>query len=89
MVLKGIVRNGRVEVATPPEWAEGSEVYLELWDAPFDDESDSSQPGTREEELAILREAIAEAKAGVGQPLEEVMAEIEKEFGYPPVKRRP
>ena len=88
MVVKGIVRNGRVEVDTPPEWAEGTEVFLEPGSGSIHEFEDSSQPGTPEEELAILREAYAEAKAGMGQPLEEVMAAIEKEFGYPPVKRR-
>ncbi len=88
MVVKGIVRNGRVEVDTPPEWAEGTEVYLGLGDEEseeldWDQIPESVKPGTREEELAILREAYAEAKAGLGKPLDVAMAEIALEMGFP------
>jgi len=81
MVVKGIVRNGRVEVDTPPEWAEGTEVYLGLGDEEseeldWDQIPESVKPGTREEELAILREAYAEAKAGLGKPLDVAMANL-------------
>lgn len=87
MVLKGIVRNGRVEVATPPEWAEGSEVYLELGDEAYEDIPQDLREGTREEELAILREAYAEAKAGMGKPLNQAMADIAAEMGFPYPKK--
>ncbi len=45
------------------------------------------QTETYEEHLANLRQSVQDAKDGLGRPLDEVMAEIAKEFNFPPVKR--
>jgi hypothetical protein len=82
MVVKGIVRNGRLEVDLPPEWTEGTEVFLGVDGEEFVPHPEVRE-GTREEELAILREAYAEAKAGMGKPANLVFAEIAKEMGFP------
>jgi len=65
MELEGTVVNGVIVLDGNPPLPEGVRVRVEL-----EDEDDiripALEPGTREEELAILREAYEEAKAGIG-----------------------
>ena len=82
--LTGTIVNGRVELDAPAGLPDGTRVRFVLETA--DDEDDGPPPDThdRATELAILREALEDVKAGRGRPFEEVMAEIALEFNLPP-----
>lgn len=96
MTLTGTVRNGAVILDPGTQLPEGARVELRLVDEDdFDwDETEAAflpadHPMAlydRETELAILRESIAEAKAGYpGRPLDEVMKELAAKYKLPPV----
>jgi len=83
MSVEGVIVNGKLEFDRPLPFPEGSRVRVGLVsefnvEFPF-------EPYDREKELALLRESIEDMKAGRGQPLEDVMAEISEEFNLPPV----
>jgi hypothetical protein len=92
MELEGIVSNGVIVPDESCSLPEGTRVRIEVA-TDLDDELDRltlpdpslppdhpDAPYDREIELAILRESIAEMKAGGGRPFEEVMAEIGNEL---------
>ncbi len=86
MILEGTIRNGRVELDEPLDWREGTRVTVEV--STVDDEvleyPHPMAPYDREKELALLRAAYADVKAGVpGMPLEEAMNRIALECGLP------
>lgn len=96
MELKGVVSNGVVVPDDAAALPEGARVRMELIDE--DDElgrlvlPDPSLPADhphapydRETELAILRESIAEMKAGGGRPWREVMDELSQKHGLGPL----
>ena len=72
----GTVVNGVIVCDGPPP-PDGTRLYLEP--VPPADE-------TRDEFLASLRQSVADAEAGLGRPLDEVMAKIASEFNLPLVK---
>ena len=83
----GTIVNGRVELDAPAGLPDGTRGRFVLeTDAAADDEDDGPPPDThdRETELAILRDALEDVKAGRGRPFEEVMAGIALEFNLPP-----
>jgi hypothetical protein len=89
MTLTGTIRNGRVELDEPTDLPDGTRVTAEVV-AP--DEvfgyPHPLAPYDRVKEIALLREAYAEVKAGVpGMTLEQFAAEFEKKHGLPPVTR--
>ena len=64
MALAGTVVDGRVELDEPAKLPDGTRVRVDLED---DDDAVPSHPAeTYEEHLAVLRQSVAEAKAGVG-----------------------
>lgn len=68
MELEGTVVNGVIVLDGNPPLPEGVRVRVEL-DSERDEDNiriPALEPGTREDELAALREAYAEAKAGIG-----------------------
>jgi hypothetical protein len=82
MVRHGTVVNGVIVPDGAPALPDGARVRFEVEEtfeyphplAPYD----------REKEVALLRERIAEAQAGVtGIPLAEAMARIEAELNLP------
>ena len=66
MELEGTVVNGVIVLDGNPPLPEGVRVRVEVEDEEDDIRIPALEPGTREEELAILREAYEEAKAGIG-----------------------
>jgi hypothetical protein len=83
MTLEGTVVNGAIVLDGGVKLPEGARVQVEVTD---DDESHPPpEPYDREKELAILREALEEVRAGPGMPFEEFMASLAAEFKLPPV----
>jgi hypothetical protein len=96
MMLEGTVRNGTLVADSGMRIPEGARLRFELIeddDDELDRELDKlpipdpslppdhpDAPYNREVELAILRESIAEMKAGGGRPFEKFMAELESEL---------
>ena len=87
MTLEGTVVNGLVVFDGTPKLPEGFVVRAEFIDP--DDELDRELAGvpvpppteTYEEHLALLRQSVADAKAGIGlMTLEEAMAEVDAEL---------
>lgn len=85
MTLTGTVVNGLVVFHGPQKFPEGSEVTVRL---SSDDELDDDLAGmpvpepteTYEEHLAILRQSIADAQAGIGlMTVAEAMAFVDAE----------
>lgn len=81
MTLSGTVVNGVIVLEGNAQLPEGARVWIELDED--DDIGPPPEPYDREEELAILREAIAEAKAGQGMPFDEFMAQLAKKYNLP------
>ena len=82
MTLEGTVVNGVVVFDGNPQLPEGARVRVEL--AGDDDIGPPPSTETYEEHLAILRQSIAEGRAGIGgMTLAEFDAELKKEFGVP------
>jgi hypothetical protein len=84
MTLEGTVVNGVIVLDGGARLPEGERVRIELAD---DDVAPPPEPYDREKELAILREALEDVKAGRSRPFEEVMAEIAARYNLPPLKR--
>ena len=78
MSILGTIVNGAVVFDGSPKLPEGIRVRVELEDD--DDIGAPPEPYDREEVLASLRESFADAKAGRGRPIGEVMEEIANEF---------
>lgn len=89
MTLEGTIRNGRVELDEPTDLPDGTRVTVEIA-APDEvfEYPHPLAPYDREKEIALLRDAYAEVKAGVpAMTLEQFAAEFEKKYGLPPVPR--
>jgi len=83
-MITGTVVNGAVVLDAGTRLPEGARVNLELIEELPPDHP--MAPYHRETELAILRESIAEMRAGYpGRPFDEVMAEIAAKYDLPPV----
>jgi hypothetical protein len=82
MTLQGTVVNGAIVLDGTPALPEGTRVWVELddTDTPHDP---GMEPGTREAELASLRESIADMKAGRGRPAREMLKEIAVKYNLP------
>jgi hypothetical protein len=76
MSIAGVVVNGKVELDEPGRLPEGLRVSVEECTVPPPD-------CTYEEHLAMLRESIAEAKAGKGRPAREVLKEMASRHNLP------
>jgi hypothetical protein len=86
MTLEGTVVNGMIVLDGTPQLPEGARVRVELADVEDpDDISPPPEPYDRAKELAILREAVEDVKAGRGMPFEEFMAKLAAEHKLPPV----
>ncbi len=91
MTLEGTVKNGTLVPDTGGRLPEGARVRFELVEGNIelpdeklpDDHPDA--PYDRVKELAILRESIAEMKAGGGRPWREVMEELSLKHGLDPL----
>jgi len=83
MALEGIVVNGVIVLESGAALAEGARDRVEVEDP--DDLVPPSEPYDRDKELAILREALEDVKAGRGMPFEEFMAKLAVEYQLPPV----
>ena len=96
MTITGTVVNGAVVPDAGTDLPEGARMLMTLVEECEEDWPDLPDenlppdhpmaPYNREVEIAILKESIAEMKAGYpGRPLEEVMAEIAAKYNLPPV----
>ena len=83
MTLEGTVVNGVIVLDGGVQLPEGERVRVEVVDP--DDLAPPPEPYDREKELAILREALEDVRAGRGTPFEEFMAQLAAEFKLPPV----
>jgi hypothetical protein len=87
-MITGTVVNGSVVPDAGRRLPEGAQIRLEVVEEIPPDHP--MAPYNRELEIALLRESIAETKAGYpGRPLEEVMAEIAAKYNLPPVDSDP
>lgn len=86
MKLEGTVRNGVIVLDDGVWLEEGERVRIEVMgDDGDDDFYPPPEPYDREKELAILREALEDVKAGRGMPFEEFMAELAAKHNLPPL----
>ncbi|HEY7155469.1 MAG TPA: hypothetical protein VH575_16015 [Gemmataceae bacterium] len=83
MTLEGTVMNGVIVLDGGARLPEGERVRVEVVDD--DDLFPPPEPYDREKELAILREALEDVKAGRGTPFEEFMAKLAAEYKLPPL----
>lgn len=73
-MLEGIVTNGVIVLDNGTQLPEGARVLIELADP--DDLAPPTEPYDREKELAILREAVEDTRAGRGTPAREFLKRI-------------
>ena len=95
MALEGTVIDGAVIPDSGLRLPEGARVRFELVEELDEDDIDlidaslpddhPDAPYDRVKELAILRESIAEMKAGGGRPWREVMEELSLKHGLDPL----
>lgn len=64
MPITGIVLNGRVEFDEPVTWPDGSKVTLQLDEDEVFEYPHPMAPYDREKELELLKESVADMKAG-------------------------
>jgi hypothetical protein len=83
MTLEGTVVNGVVVLDTGTRLPDGARVRVEL--AEDDDLFPPPEPYDREKELAILREALEDVKAGRGMEAREFMKKLATDLNLPPV----
>jgi len=84
MDLEGTVINGQIRLDEPTDLPDGTRVRVEPTTAETFEYPHPMAPYDREKEVALLRERIAEMKAGVpGIPLEEAMARLATELKLP------
>ena len=81
MALEGTVVNGVIVLDGGARLPEGERVRVEIMDD--DDVAPPPEPYDREKELAILREALEDVKAGRGTPFEEFMTKLAAEYKLP------
>jgi hypothetical protein len=77
------VVNGVIVLDGGVQLPEGERVRVEV--SHPDDLAPPLEPYDREKELAILREALEDVKAGRGMPFEDFMAELAAELNLSPV----
>lgn len=75
MSIELIFENGVFRPVTPVNLPEATRVFAEL-DLPSDEE--------REEDLRAIERGLAEADAGLLEPLEDVDVRLRHQFGLPP-----
>jgi len=83
MPLEGTVLNGVIVLEGAVKLPEGARVLVELAAPDDDDLAPPPERYDREQELAILREAIEDAKAGRGVPAREFMKQLAQEHNLP------
>jgi hypothetical protein len=81
MTLEGTVLNGVIVLDGGARLPEGERVRVELVDD--DDLAPPPEPYDREKELAILREALEDVKAGRGRPAREFLKELAEKYDLP------
>ena len=81
MTLEGTVVNGLIMLDGGAQLPEGARVRVDLADA--DDLAPPPEPYDRATELAILREALEDVKAGRGQPARDFLKELAAECSLP------
>ena len=96
MELEGTVIDGAVIPDSGLRLPEGARVRFELVEELDEDDLELPDPSlppdhpdapyNREVELAILRESIAEMKAGGGRPWREVLEELSLKHGLDPLQ---
>lgn len=85
-MIEGTVTNGMIILDGGTQLPEGARVLIELADP--DDLAPPSERYDREKELAILREAVEDVRAGRTRPLDEVMTEIAIRHNLPTRKEK-
>ena len=81
MTIEGIVVNGAIVLEGGVRLPEGARVRVEVTDP--DDLFPPPEPYDREKELALLREALEDVKAGRGMPALEFLKELAAEYNLP------
>ena len=87
VILEGTIRNGRIVFDEPVDLPEGTRVMVEVA-APDEvfEYPHPLAPYDRDKEIALLREAYEDVKAGnPGMPLERFEAEFARRHGLPPI----
>jgi hypothetical protein len=74
VTLEGTVVNGVIVLAGGARLPEGARVQVALADP--DDPAPPPEPYDRATELAILRDALEDVRAGRGMPFDEFMAQL-------------
>jgi len=82
-MLEGTVINGMIVLDGETKLPEGVRVRVELAD--LDDLVPPPEPYDRQEELAILRQAMEDVRAGRGMPFEEFEAQLAAESKLPSI----
>ncbi len=86
MSFAGTVVNGTIVLDGSTRLPDGFRVRVELeTELDGDDIGAPPEPYDYEEHLTALRESYADAKAGRGRPVDEVMEEIAKEYNLPKI----
>ncbi len=81
MTHEGTVVNGVIVLDGGSRLPEGERVRVEVVDD--DDLAPPPEPYDREKELAILREALEDVKAGRGRPAREFLKELADKYNLP------
>ena len=81
MTLEGTVVNGVIVLDGGAPLPEGARVRIEVADD--DDFFPPPAPEDREKELAILREALEDVRAGRGAPAREFLKELAAKYHLP------
>jgi hypothetical protein len=80
-MLEGTVVNGVIVLDGGSQLPEGARVQIELADP--DDLAPPPEPYDREKDLVILRESIADMKAGRTVDARQALADIARKYGLP------
>ncbi|HKI35121.1 MAG TPA: hypothetical protein VKA46_24910 [Gemmataceae bacterium] len=83
MIAEGTVVNGVIVLDGGVKFPEGARVRVDLADP--DVIAPPPEPYDRAKELALLREALEDVRAGRGVAVEEFMAQLAAEYKLPPV----
>lgn len=81
MTLEGTVVNGVIVLDSGAPLPEGARVRVEVTDE--DDLFPLAEPHDPEKELAILREALEDVRAGRGMPAREFLKELATKHNLP------
>jgi hypothetical protein len=88
MSVEGTIVNGVVVLDRPALFPEGARVRVDFAEDEKLEYPHPMAPYDREKEIALLKESHEQYLAGVpGTSLEEVEAEMAREFGFPPLPR--